>query len=1003
MRLYNSLPLLLPICIGLSLAQQVHARIYATPFQNVTWDDYNWRLTTTYADPGHFQARASLANGYIGINVASLGPFYEWDSPLDNDNIQGWPLFTRRQAFATVAGFWNAQPGTNETNFEWLNALGWESLISGIPHWAGIYVRSGEAVLNATTNLNEITAFSSTFDYGTAVMSWRYTWTPPFSPALDIEYSLLVHKLFINQAATQLKITSSTSTNLIISDVLDGDCAVRSQFADKGTESNSTIYTAVKPDGISNVTAYVYSTLTSTNGTLLGPRLSALAASDAFSSNTSSISQSFSVELQAGNTIRVQKFVGVASSDAFSDPQNVARNASVTGSCMGYVGLLQSHIDEWKSVLTRDSVDQYNFPESGSLPDDPNILHKQILAVVNLFYMLQNTVSTHATQTAHQNDQLDLYSISVCGLTSDCYAGQIYWDVEVWMQPGLVLSHPAAASQIWKYRNKLYPQAKQNINSKLDSSQANTTFANDASVYPWTSGRFGNCTGIGPCFDYEYHINGDIALELRNFLIATGDADIFESDMLPMYDSVAQFYSNLLQHNTTTGLYSLLNATDPDEYANHVDNPGYTMALIRNILTTANEFHGRYSLPNNTFWTSQSSSLTIPSATSADILLEYSGMNGTISVKQADVILISDFLDMPSSYTLPDLDYYAGKQSANGPGMTYGVFSVVASETSPSGCSSYTYDLYGSIPYLRAPWYQYSEQLLDNFEANGGTHPAFPFLTGAGGAHRVAPYGYLGLRLQPDALHVNPTLPPQIPHINYRTIFWRGHAINATANATHTILSRLPSTHSLVHADMAYLSGPIPVTVGATNMPYALSLDGAPLVIPNRAQANINTVPGNLAQCQHATSDNQIVPGQFALSAVDGAASTKWQPLNATLPASMTVALGAAGRQLVAGFAFDWAQAPPVGFTVRFSNDSSGTADASVVALNEQAVRVSSPFEASAAAAIVPYASNTTNVTLPAPVWGGSYATLTVWGNQADDSGRGATVAEWAILSVPGG
>ena len=234
-------------------------------------------------------------------------------------------------------------------------------------------------------------------------------------------------------------------------------------------------------------------------------------------------------------------------------------------------------------------------------------------------------------------------------------------------------------------------------------------------------------------------------------------------------------------------------------------------------------------------------------------------------------------------------------------------------------------------------------------------------------------------------------------------MFWQGHAINATANATHTLLSRLPSTHSLAHADSAYLFAPIPVTVGANNTPHALAPDGTPLVILNRPQATINTVPGNLAQCQHATSDAPTVPGQFALSAVDGAASTKWQPLNATPPASMAVALGAAGQQLVAGFAFDWAQAPPVGYSVRFSNDSGGAADAGVLALDEQAVRVSSAYEASAAAAIVPYASNTTNVTLPTPVWGGSFATLTVWGNQADDSGVGATVAEWAIISVAGG
>jgi hypothetical protein len=33
---------------------------------------------------------------------------------------------------------------------------------------------------------------------------------------------------------------------------------------------------------------------------------------------------------------------------------------------------------------------------------------------------------------------------------------------------------------------------------------------------------------------------------------------------------------------------------------------------------------------------------------------------------------------------------------------------------------------------------------VDNTTINGGTHPAYPFLTGHGGSNQVAIYGYLG-------------------------------------------------------------------------------------------------------------------------------------------------------------------------------------------------------------------------------------------------------------------
>ena len=65
---------------------------------------------------------------------------------------------------------------------------------------------------------------------------------------------------------------------------------------------------------------------------------------------------------------------------------------------------------------------------------------------------------------------------------------------------------------------------------------------------------------------------------------------------------------------------------------------------------------------------------------------------------------------------------------------------------------------------------------------------------------------------------------------------------------------------------------------------------------------------------------------------------------------------------------------------------------------------ISSPYNASAVALIMPYMSNSTNVTLEPPVWSGRFATLTIQGNQGDleNNATGATVAEWAILGSRG-
>lgn len=53
-----------------AVASLVAGKVYDTRFEGTTWDDEKWILSTTDLDQGHYQSRMSLANGYMGINVA---------------------------------------------------------------------------------------------------------------------------------------------------------------------------------------------------------------------------------------------------------------------------------------------------------------------------------------------------------------------------------------------------------------------------------------------------------------------------------------------------------------------------------------------------------------------------------------------------------------------------------------------------------------------------------------------------------------------------------------------------------------------------------------------------------------------------------------------------------------------------------------------------------------------------------------------------------------------
>ena len=621
----------------------------------------------------------SIANGYLGINVAAVGPFFEYDSPYDTN---GWPLFGRRQTFATIGGFYDEQLSTNGTNYPWLRQYGGESVISGIPHWGGLVIELANGqYLDATVDNSTISNFNTTLDMKAGVTIWQYTWTPASSDGISFEvaYTMFAHKRYANNGVVHLQIQPSSDYNVSIVNVLDGASAVRTDFISSGVDGQS-IYAAVRPNGISDVTAFLYATM---NGSSEVDFSSLTQVSDKpyIRANASSIAQAVKVGLKAGQTTTITKYVGGASSDDFAKPQEVAKNTSITALAIGYNSLLISHMIEWALVMPDDSVDSYTYPENGTLPSDPNIIESAITAVTNPYYLLQNTVSENALLYAN-NAPINDNSISVGGLASDSYAGQIFWDAEIWMQPGLVVAFPQAAQQIANYRVVRYKQALANAQTAFVSSKNGTNFSSNAAAFPWTDGRYGNCTSTGPCFDYEYHINGDIAQEFSNYWVVTGDTQFFETNLFPVYDSIATFYSELLTKNGSR--YAMTNMTDPvrplerqiskmnkltegaqDEYANNVDNGGYTMPLIADTLTDANMFRELFGMPINDTFTEQAANIFISRDVAADIIEEYTGMNGSISVKQADVILDTFPLNYQKNYTaqdsLNDLNYVSGR------------------------------------------------------------------------------------------------------------------------------------------------------------------------------------------------------------------------------------------------------------------------------------------------------------------------------------------------------
>jgi hypothetical protein len=220
---------------------------------------------------------------------------------------------------------------------------------------------------------------------------------------------------------------------------------------------------------------------------------------------------------------------------------------------------------------------------------------------------------------------------------------------------------------------------------------------------------------------------------------------------------------------------------------------------------------------------------------------------------------------MPKSVAINDLNFYTPRTDINGPAMTDAIHSIAAAAVDAPGCSAYTYMVRSYQPFLRAPYLQLSE-----FAPIKLTATAYDFLTGVGGFLQEFLYGFSGFRPLPNAVRLDPNLPPQLAGITLRNMAWQGRTFTVHIGPKETSVT-LNS------------GAPLPVaTPGGTKTVQP----GVPLIIPTR-RSDLQPTE-NLARCRQITATSSL-PGSPAVAAVDGSPATAWVAAEAR--ASLTVDL----------------------------------------------------------------------------------------------------------------
>ncbi|HEX7325224.1 MAG TPA: discoidin domain-containing protein [Rhodanobacteraceae bacterium] len=550
------------------------------------------------------------------------------------------------------------------------------------------------------------------------------------------------------------------------------------------------------------------------------------------------IGQEARFPVQAGKEYRITKFVGVASSVdtdrdlAAATPQQVALQTARGAAAAGYREVAAENDQAW-ARLWRSGI---------SVPGDTTLTARIHAAMFYLLASLRKGVT---------------WSTSPGGLSSDGYNGHVFWDMETWMYPALLVQHPGIAVTADAYRQKLLPAAE------AEATRLSTpAHPIHGAKFPWESAL----TGIeaippgNPEGKDEIHIDSDIALAQWQYYEASGDKQWLRDKAWPVLHAIADYWATRAVRGPA-GQYDINDVQGADEYHDGVNNSASTNAGARASLRIAIEAAGILGLKPNPAWETVADGLVIPFDPVAGIHPEFDGYAGQ-TIKQADVTLMQYPWRVPMSPIVAanDLDYYSLRTDINGPSMTDAIAAIDTAALGLPGCSAYTYMLSSIDPFIAPPFDQFHET------RSGG---AFTFTTGEGGFLQEFLYGFTGLRWGTKAVTLNPSLPPQLPGLDITRLKWHGRVFDLH-------IGRDATTVRLV------AGAPLPIRVRGQ-----VRIVTGTLTIPTRQPAAAPTT--DLARCAKVTASSTN-PSYPAVAAVDGSSATWWQ---ADHPgASLTVDLG---------------------------------------------------------------------------------------------------------------
>lgn len=400
-------------------------------------------------------------------------------------------------------------------------------------------------------------------------------------------------------------------------------------------------------------------------------------------------------------------------------------------------------------------------------------------------------------------------NISAKGLSGEGYEGHYFWDTEIYMIPFFTLTNPEIARSLLRFRHQTLPGAKD---------EARNLGHKKGAKIPWRTISGSECSAYFPAGSAQYHINADVAFSNIQYYLYTSDLTyLCEYGFEILYETARLWLDT--GHYDSQGRFVIDGVTGPDEYTAIVNNNYYTNAMAQYHLKWTVKLSDVLQERCQERWQDLVQALAITldeleqmSLAARDMYLPYSEELGIhlqddsfLSkkewdfentpkemyplvlhyhplhiyrhkvLKQADTVLAHFLLDPEQEDVIRRSYHYYERLNTHDSSLSPCIHSMMASRINdPEKAYHYL------MKTLRLD--------LDNLHSNtkDGLH-----IANAGGAYMSIVYGFGGLRIKEDGLHLKPTKPHHWSRMAFRLLY-RGALVIVTLTDTIQIETDRP-------------------------------------------------------------------------------------------------------------------------------------------------------------------------------------------------------------------